>query len=108
MEEDFRGEVMHTVILIGSVFAALTTIITTCVAVVKIAIKINKRVEEQHRHTKENYLDIKRLIITSPYMPLNERLTAGEAYISEGGNGGVKALYNELLEQYKKEHHYES
>ena len=40
-------------------------------------------------------------------MPLNERLSAGEAYIEEGGNGGVKALYNDLLEQFKKEHHYE-
>lgn len=98
---------MHTIILIGGVVGALATIVTTCIAIIKIAIKVNKRVEEQHRHTKENYLDIKRLIITSPYMPLNERLAAGEAYIEQGGNGGVKALYNDLLEQFKKEHHYE-
>lgn len=98
---------MQTLILIGGVVGALSTIITACVIIIKIAIKVNKRVEEQHRHTKENYLDIKRLIITSPYMPLNERLSAGEAYIEEGGNGGVKALYNDLLKQYKKEHNYE-
>lgn len=98
---------MQTIILIGGVFGALATIVTTCIAVIRIAIKVNKSAEEQRRHTKENYLDIKRLIITSPYMPLNERLTAGEAYIKEGGNGGVKLLYHDLLEQYRKENHYE-
>lgn len=99
---------MQTIILIGGVIGALATIVTTCIAIIKIAIKVNKRVEEQHRHTKENWIDIKKLIITSPYMPLNERLAAGEAYIEAGRNGGVKALYNELLEQFKKEHHYEN
>lgn len=98
---------MHDIIVIGGVVGALSTIVTACVVIIKIAIKISKNVDEQRKHTKENYLDIKRLIITSPYMPLHERLLAGEAYIEEGGNGGVKALYNDLLEQYKKEHHYE-
>ena len=98
---------MDNIILIGGVVGALATIVTTCIAVIKVAISINKRDEEQKRHIKENYLDIKRLIITSPYMPLNERLTAGEVYIKEGGNGGVKALYQDLLKKYKKENHYE-
>lgn len=97
----------NSIILVGAVAGALATIITACVAVVKIAIKINKWVDDEQRHTKENFLDIKRLVITSPYMPINERLAAGEVYIKEGGNGGVKLLYNELLEQYKKENHYE-
>ncbi len=98
---------MDNIIVIGGVVGALATIITACVAVIRVAIKINKSDEEKRRHIKENYLDIKRLIITSPYMPLNERLAAGDTYIKEGGNGGVKLLYHELLEKYRKENHYE-
>lgn len=98
---------MDNIILIGGVATAIMAIITACIFIVKAVIKVNKWVEDEHRHTKENYLDIKRLIITSPYMPLNERLAAGEIYIAEGGNGGVKLLYHELLKQYKKENHYE-
>ena len=90
---------MQTIILIGSCVGAFTTIIVTCVKVIKIAIKINKRAEDNDKHIKENYLDIKRLVITSPYMPLEERIAAGDAYIQGGGNGAVKRLYNTLLEE---------
>ena len=90
---------MDTIILVGSCVGSLTTIIVACVKVVKIAIKINKRAEENDKHIKENYLDIKRLVITSPYMPLEERIAAGDTYIKSGGNGAVKRLYNTLLEE---------
>ena len=90
---------MDKLILIGSCIGALTTIIVTCTKVIKIAIKINKRAEDNDRHIKENYLDIKRLVITSPYMPLEERIAAGDTYIKSGGNGAVKRLYNSLLEE---------
>ena len=90
---------MSTIILVGSCVGALTTIIVTCVKVIKIAIKINKRAEDNDKHIKENYLDIKRLVITSPYMPLEERIAAGDAYIAGGGNGAVKRLHKKLVEE---------
>ena len=90
---------MQTIILIGSCVGALTTIIVTCVKVIKIAIKINKRAEDNDKHIRENYLDIKRLVITSPYMPLEERIAAGDEYIKKGGNGAVKRLHTTLLEE---------
>ena len=90
---------MNTIILIGSCIGALTTILVTCVRVIKIAIKINNRAEANDKHIKENYLDIKRLVITSPYMPLEERISAGDTYIKNGGNGAVKRLYSTLLEE---------
>ena len=90
---------MDTIILIGSCVGALTTIVVTCVKVIKVAVKINKRAEDNDKHIKENYLDIKRLVITSPYMPLEERIAAGDTYIKSGGNGAVKRLYNTLLEE---------
>ncbi len=85
------------IMLWGGVIGALGTIVVTCLKVIKVAIKYDEWRKTEERHTKENYLDIKRLIITSPHMPLHERLIAGEAYIKEGGNGEVKKLYNELL-----------
>ncbi len=90
---------MDTIILIASCIGALTTIVVTCVKVINVAIKINKRAEDNDRHIRENYLDIKRLVITSPYMPLEERIAAGDTYIKSGGNGAVKKLYNGLLKE---------
>ena len=90
---------MQTIIFIGSCLGALTTIVVTCVKIVKIAIKVNKWAETNEKHIEENYLDIKRLIITSPYMPLGERIKAGDEYIKRGGNGEVKLLYQTLIEE---------
>lgn len=90
---------MQTIILVGSCIGALTTIIVTCIKICKIAIKINKWTETNEKHIKENYLDIKRLVITSPYMPLGERIKAGDEYIAQGGNGEVKHLYQTLIEK---------
>lgn len=87
------------IILCGSVVAAVITIVTACIKVIKVVVKINDWVETKERHDRENYLDIKRLIITSPNMPLHERLSAGEAYIKADGNGEVKKLYNQLLSE---------
>ena len=90
---------MQAIIFAGTCVGALTTIIVACAKLVSIAIKINKRAEDNDKHIKENYLDIKRLVITSPYMPLEERIAAGDEYIKKGGNGAVKRLYNTLLEE---------
>ena len=88
---------MQTIILAGSVVGALTTIIVACVKVFKVASKVTKWAETNERHIHENYLDIKRLVITSPYMPLSERIKAGDEYIKRGGNGEVKHLYHTLI-----------
>ena len=90
---------VNTIILVGSCIGALTTIVVTCVKVIKVAIAVNKRAEDNDRHIRENYLDIKRLVITSPHMPLEERISAGDAYIKSGGNGAVKRLHKQLLEE---------
>ncbi|MEE0981055.1 MAG: hypothetical protein U0K91_05160 [Acutalibacteraceae bacterium] len=86
------------IILWGAVIGALVTIVTACLKVIKVAIQFDEWKKAEERHTKENYLDIKRLVITSPYMPIHERLDAGEKYIKAGGNGEVKKLYHALLE----------
>lgn len=100
---------MQTVILFGSFVSALTAIIVACVKLFSIARKADKWAETNEKHIKDNYLDIKRLVITSPYMPLGERIKAGDEYIKEGGNGEVKHLYHTLIEKLdEKENDYET
>ena len=88
---------MQTIILAGSCVGAVTTIVVTCVKVFKKVTEWLDTVKDNEKHIKENYLDIKRLVITSPYMPLGERIKAGDEYIKSGGNGEVKHLYQTLI-----------
>ena len=90
---------MQTVILLGSFVGAVIAILSACFKMYSLARKIEKRNETNDKHIKENYLDIKRLVITSPYMPLGERIKAGDEYIAQGGNGEVKHLYQTLIEK---------
>ncbi len=90
---------MQTIILVGSCVGAVTTVVVFCVKIFKIAHKVTEWVETNEKHIKENYLDIKRLVITSPYMPLGERIKAGDEYIKAGGNGEVKHLHQTLIEK---------
>ena len=99
---------MQTIIFLGSFVGAVTALVVACVKVYRVARAIEKRAETNDRHIKENYLDIKRLVITSPYMPLSERIKAGDEYIKQGGNGEVKHLYHTLIEKLdEKEDEYE-
>lgn len=90
---------MQTIILAGSCVGALTTIVVTCVKIFKKVTEWLDTVKDNEKHIKENYLDIKRLVITSPYMPLSERIKAGDEYIKAGGNGEVKHLHQTLIEK---------
>ncbi|MEE0968245.1 MAG: hypothetical protein U0M06_02590 [Clostridia bacterium] len=58
---------------------------------------IKKDIEELKRHSRENYLGIKRLTVMSHDMPLGERIIAGHDYIKAGGNGDVKNYCKEEL-----------
>ncbi len=86
------------ILLIASVLTALSVIIASAVKVYKFIRKCEKWIDETNEHSLDNYLSIKRLTIMSHEMPLSERIAAGEKYIKYGGNGEVKAKYNELLE----------
>ena len=100
---------MQTIILAGSVVGAITALVVACVKLYSVARAIERRAETNDKHIKENYLDIKRLVITSPYMPLSERIKAGDEYIKQGGNGEVKHLYQTLIERLdERENEYET
>lgn len=64
---------------------------------------IIKRLDRLERHQHNDYMGTLRLTIMSEEMPIEERLTAGEEYVKEGGNGAVKARYHMLIDQYQHE-----
>ena len=86
------------IILIASVLTALGVIVATAIKVYKFIRSWEKWVEQKDKHDKDNYMSIQQLKIMSPYMPLSERIKAGERYIACGGNGEVKCIYNELID----------
>lgn len=53
-------------------------------------------------HIKKVELDNLKLVIMSDNIPLEERLTAGERYIEQGGNGGIKIHVKLLKQEYEK------
>lgn len=86
------------IITAGAVVAAVVTIAVFMIKVYKFIRSWEKWVEQKDRHDKDNYMSIQQLKIMSPYMPLSERVKAGERYIACGGNGEVKCMYNELID----------
>ena len=90
---------VDNIILISSVLTALSVIIATSVKVYRFIRKWDKWVDEQSEHSKDNYLSILQLKIMAPYMPLSERIRAGDKYVQLGGNGEIKHKYNMLIEE---------
>ncbi len=86
------------IITAGAVVAAVVTIAAFMIKVYKFIRSWEKWVEQKDSHDKDNYMSIQQLKIMSPYMPLSERIKAGERYIACGGNGEVKCIYNELID----------
>lgn len=98
---------MDSIQVILQVAAVVTAITTVCVAAKKVVNFFKKIADYIHnmdsnvntllKHDNAQYKAILRLTITADHMPMSERLLAGKEYVEElGGNGEVKALYNEL------------
>lgn len=64
--------------------------------------RLEKKVDKNAEHDREQYLAILRLTVTAEHMPISERIIAGKKYIDNGGNGDVKKYYQELLEEHTK------
>ena len=63
---------------------------------------VRNEIKELKEHLDKVELDDLKLIIMSDEMPLEERLSAGERYISKGGNSSVKIHVKLLKEEYEK------
>lgn len=88
----------------GGAVTALTGIVTAIVkvknAISKMKSKMDWVVESIKtllERSEENHMDILRLTVMNPEMPLSERVIAGKKYIQKGGNGEVKRYVEEEL-----------
>ena len=98
-------ELIDIVIITASIITSLTVIITALVTAYKFIRKWDKWVKQKDKHDIEQYVQILRLVIMTPEMPLSERISAGDTYVNElHRNGAVKQKYNELLARFKDEH----
>ena len=96
---------IEIVIISASVITSLTVIITALATAYKFIRKWDKWVRQKDKHDIEQYVQILRLVIMTPEMPLSERISAGDTYVNElHRNGAVKQKYNELLQRFKTEH----
>ena len=96
---------VEKILLVASLLTALGVIIATAVKIYKFIRKCEKWIETKDKHDKEQYVQILRLVIMTPEMPLSERIAAGDIYVNElHKNGGVKQKYNELLARFSEEH----
>ncbi len=89
--------IADNIILIASLLTSVGVIVATAVKIYKFIRKWEKWVDEQSVHSLDNYMSILQLKIMSPYMPLSERIKAGDIYVKLGGNGEVKQKYHYLL-----------
>ncbi len=96
---------VETILLIASIVTSITVVFTAIVTAYKFIRKWDKWVKQKDKHDIEQYVQILRLVIMTPEMPLSERISAGDTYVNElNRNGAVKQKYNELLQRFKTEH----
>lgn len=63
---------------------------------------IENMLDKLSTHSDMQYLSLLRLTVIDSDMPMSERLIAGKEYITRGGNGDVKAFYEELEKKVNK------
>lgn len=96
---------VEIIVLAASIITSLSIIITAVVTAYKFIRKWDKWVKQKDKHDIEQYVQILRLVIMTPEMPLSERIAAGDTYVNKlDRNGAVKQKYNELLQRFKTEH----
>lgn len=93
---------VETIILSGTLLTALGVIVATAVKLYRFVRKWEEWANTQNEHATDNYMSILQLKIMSPYMPLSERIKAGDKYVSLGGNGEIKHKYHQLIKELEK------
>ena len=98
-------DITNQIMVVASIITSISVILTVFITAYKIIRKWDKWVKQKDKHDIEQYVQILRLVIMTPEMPLTERISAGDIYVNElHRNGAVKQKYNELLQRFKTEH----
>ena len=96
---------VDVIVIVASVITSISVVLTAIITAYKFIRKWDKWVKQKDKHDIEQYVQILRLVIMTPEMPLTERIAAGDTYVNElKRNGAVKQKYNELLHKWKTEH----
>ena len=100
-------QIIKTILLLGSIAAAIGGIAALIAKLVKAVKKIidyfvclRKDVDTLVKHDGEQYKAILRLTVMNENMPLSERISAGKQYIELDGNGDVRHYYETQLKPY--------
>lgn len=102
-----NSEIVKLILLCGSIAGAIAAISALIVKVVKVIKKVvqyfkdlKKSVDTLVENDKEQQKAIYKLTVMTENMPLSERIAAAKKYMALGGNGDIKAYYEEHLKPY--------
>lgn len=84
---------------IASLVTAITVIITSIYKIYNLARRVEEKLESYDENIKELNLHLNKMALLDTNLPVIDRLHAGEWYLSHGGNGFGKKVYNQLLEE---------
>lgn len=80
-----------------SALGAIVAILKKIGLVVKGNLEIKDTIKEIAEDSRKNKINILRLTLMNPEMPISERIIAGQEYIDAGGNGDAKKYYQDYL-----------
>lgn len=86
-------------LLIVSVFGGVATILGGIYKTVKMFHNVMNKIEDVEKQIQNNALHILKLAILEENMPMVERIKCGEQYVSMGGNGQIKKIYERLVRE---------
>lgn len=99
-----NSELVKLILLLGSIAGALAGISALIVKIVKGVRKVieyfkdlKEKVNTLVSNDVEQQKAIYKLTVMSENMPLSERISAAKKYMALGGNGEIKAYYEEHL-----------
>lgn len=106
-----NSELVKLILLLGSIAGAIAGISALIVKVVKGVKKVieyfkdlKEKVDTLVSNDKDQRKSILKLTVMQDNMPLSERIQAAKEYIEMGGNGDIKAYYEEHLKPYDTIH----
>lgn len=102
-----NSELVKLILLCGSIAGALAGISALIVKIVKGIRKVidyfktlGENVKTLLEHDTEQTKAIYKLTVVNENLPLSERISAANKYFALGGNGDIKAYYEEHLKPF--------
>lgn len=104
-----NSEIVKAILLWGGIAGAIAAISALIVKIVKGVRKVidyfkdlKDKVNTLVANDKDQRKSILKLTVMQDNMPLSERIQAAKEYIDLGGNGDIKAYYEEHLKPHDK------